>query len=203
MAVKRIKLKAGEDISGVNVQRAIDSMIDGGTKKDACAILGISYNTKRLQRIIDGYHDRLEFEKKQKAKRRGKPVDNYEAVSIIEAYLITGSMEAAAKQHWRSTSIIKQTLLKHGALLKAAKSDYFNPMLLPDESMAEDFAKGDLVWSARYNNVAEVDKVYGNNVYRIWVLGTNCRYAMQPVEELGSLKHLEKLGVNITRIIQE
>lgn len=203
MAVKRIKVKAGEDLSPANIDRVIQMLSEGCTKKAACEALGISYNTKRLTSIIEGHEARMDFEKKQRAKMRGKPVSKEEVTSMIQQYLTTGSMEQVAQGHWRSTAVVKQVLENHGALLKAQKTDYFNPMLLPDECVAESFEKGELVWSARYNCAAEIDKCYGNDTYRIWILGPNCQFAIQPLEELGSLKHLQALGVNIQRIIQE
>jgi len=62
---------------------------------------------------------------------------------------------------------------------------------------------GELVWSSRYNSPAEVIKWLGGTGYRIWILGENSQFAAQPIEELGSLRHLQELGVNITRIIRE
>jgi len=199
----RIKLKVGEDLSPANVLRTIEALAGGCTKKVACGMLGISYNTSRLQNIIDSYNERIEFVAKQKARRRGKPVLVPEAVSMIEEYLGTGSMEAVSRSHFRTTALVKYTLEKYGALLKAAKTDYFDPLPLPDECVALSLTKGQLVWSSRYNAPAEVDCVYPNDVYRIWVLGPQCQFAMQPIDELGSLKHLEDMGVNIKRVVQE
>lgn len=203
MAVKRIKVKAGEDLSPENVLRAIEALEKGSTKKVACGMLGIAYNTTRLKTIIETYHDRVAFVKRQKAKRRGTPVLVPEAIMMIEEYLESGSMEQVSKARFRTTALVKETLNKYGALLKAAKTDYFNPMLMPDECMADSLSKGDLVWSSRYNAAAEVDSLVKEGVYRIWVLGTQCQFAMQPIEELGSLKHLEELGVNIKRVVKE
>lgn len=203
MVAKRVKLKPGEDLSAGNVKRAIAALDKGETKKAACGILGIAYNTTRLATIIERYHENVAFEKKQRAARRGKAVDTEEAVSMIEQYLAEASMESVAKTHWRGTALVKATLSKHGALLKSPKTDYHNPELLPDECVVDTVKVGQLVWSSRYNGPAEVDAVYPNDVYRIWVLGPQCQFSMQPIEELGSLKHLEDLGVNIKRIIME
>lgn len=195
---KIIKVKAGEDLSPANIQRALSSMEDGGTKKSACEILGISYNTKRLQTIIDNYIEDVEREKRFKAKKRGKPIDGDELVSIIETYFNTGSIQETARSHYRGILLTKQALSEHGALLKAKATDYFKPELLPDECVREDFQPGQLVWSSRYNTFAEVVKQYKNS-FRVWLLKDK-QYAYQPPEELGDLSHLQKLGVNLERL---
>lgn len=200
---KVIKIKPGEDLSSENIYKAIAALDKGETKKYVCGILGIAYNTKRLQTIIDSHLDRLVFEKTQKAKRRGKPVLKPEAASMVESYLVSGSLEAVAKSHYRSTATVKSTLREHGALLKSAKTDYFNPLMLPEQCVTSTLEEGSLVWSSRYNAPAEIVKSYGGAVYKIWVLSTNGQYAFQPIEELGCLKHLEDLGVNILRAVKE
>lgn len=200
MAGRRIKVKAGEDLSPNNIERAIESLDKGSTKKVACDILGIAYNTKRLANIIEGHENKKRFDKEQRAKRRGKPISDEELIGMVEQYLECGSIEQVAKSHWRGTALVKAALSRVGALLKSPKTDYFNPILLPDECVAESFEVGQLVWSARYNCAAEVDGIFSEGVYRLWLLGKEKQFAFQPVEELGSLKHLEELGVNIKRV---
>jgi hypothetical protein len=200
---KLIKLKVGEDLSEANVLKTIKSLEDGCTKKVACEMLGIAYNTKRLQTIIENLVDRLAYEKSQKAKRRGTPVGDSEAASMIEDYLTNGSMDQIAKTHFRSLNVVKEVLSRNGALLKTPATNYFDPILLPDMCVSTSFENGELVWSARYNCAAEIIKKHADDVYQIWLLGTNNQFAYQPTEELGSLKHLAKLGVRVDRIVRE
>ena len=56
MAVSRgVKAKAHEKLDGANVQKVINLLgtDEPITKKEACEILNIRYNTTRLQRIIE------------------------------------------------------------------------------------------------------------------------------------------------------
>ncbi len=57
MAARGVKAKSHEKLDSTNVQKVIDLL--GGdepiTKKEACEILNIRYNTTRLQRIIGEY----------------------------------------------------------------------------------------------------------------------------------------------------
>lgn len=199
--MKRVKVKPGEDLSEGNVEKVISSLDEGCTKKHACSILGIAYNTKRLSSIIEGYKNRKDFEKKQRAKMRGKPIDPQERASIIQSYLESGSMESVARGHWRSVAVVKKELENCGALLKGSKKDYFNPLMVPDICVSSSFNEGELVWSSRYNCVAEILKYYDKqDAYKIWVHGSESQFAIQATEDLGSLAHLADLGVNIKRI---
>ena len=57
--VPRVKKKDYENLTATNIEKVIshlraDSPI---SKKEACAMLNIAYNTTRLQNIIDDYED--------------------------------------------------------------------------------------------------------------------------------------------------
>ena len=53
MAYKRgVRKRAHENLSEVNIRRVISALEEGITKKSACEMLNISYNTTRLNRII-------------------------------------------------------------------------------------------------------------------------------------------------------
>lgn len=55
MAVKRVKVKEGEKLTPSNIEKVIGLLeIEKPiSKKDACELLNISYNTTRLARIIE------------------------------------------------------------------------------------------------------------------------------------------------------
>lgn len=200
MAIKRIKLKAGEDVSPANIERVKEALENGCTKKVACEMLGIAYNTKRLQTIIEYHNEKMETEKRLRAKKRGKPVEKDEAVEIIKHYLSTGSVEDTAKTFFRSTAIVNRVLDTYGARLRARKTDYFNPPLLPDECVREKFLPKQRVWSSRHNAVARVDYERSPGVYAISVYGPHQKFAFQGVEDLGGLEHLEALGIDFSKI---
>ena len=157
--MRKVKLKAGEDLSSANIIKVMEYLEETkSTKKKACEILGISYNTSRLANIITEYTEGVDRDKRLRAKKRGKRVDEKEAAAIVEDYLSTGSMQAVSDMHYRSVALIKSTILKYGGDFLAPKTDYFNPQLLPDDSVRNDFKKGEMVWSARYNCLAEVSR---------------------------------------------
>ena len=189
------------EVDDKKIPAAIQMLDEGSTKKDVCAFLGIAYNTARLGTLIEEYLSGVERDKEQRRKRRGKPVSQDEVVNVIEAYFSDDSISDIANRFYRSEVMIKSILEKHGALLRDNKADPLNPSLLPDNAVAESFEIGELVWSAAYSCVAEIKAKCGEDGYRIYLLDRdNHRYSNQYTYDLGSLKHLESLGVNITKL---
>ena len=201
---RRVKVKDSEKLDDNNVKYVTELLESNKpiTKKEACSILRISYNTTRLGNIIAGYKERAATEARLRAKNRGKSATDTEVVRAIEEYLNGDSISEIAKFMYRSSSFIKGIIRKFNVPVRSAASNYFSPELLPDEVLSEDYKPGELVWSARYNTTAIVDKLVQTqeehgNIYRIWTLGKNQRYAAQPWYELGKLEHLQNLGVKL------
>ena len=189
------------EVDDKKIPAAIQMLDEGSTKKDVCAFLGIAYNTARLGTLIEEYISGVERDKEQRRLRRGKPVSQDEVVNAIEAYMSGDSISDIANRFYRSEVMIKSILEKHGALLRDNKADPLNPSFLPDNAVAESFEIGELVWSAAYSCVAEIKAKCGEDGYRIYLLDRdNHRYSNQYTYDLGSLKHLESLGVNITKL---
>ena len=170
---------------------------EGGTKKRACQILEIAYNPKRLDKLIREFTQKEEASKKIRAKKRRQAVTKEEVAMWVQSYLNGESLDAMSDQYHRSAAVIKHHLEKHGAMLKQKKVDRLNPQALPDQCVQEEFDPGELVWSAAYNCVAEVVKEF-QGVYRIQVMANGIQeFSYQPAYELGSLRHLKELGVNL------
>ena len=174
---------------------------NGGSKKAACEMLGIAYNTKRLDTLIENFVNRQELEKAHRAKKRKEAIKPEEVGMWVTSYLNGASMAELSKEYFRSEAIIKHHLEKHGALLRQQKTDRLNPAMLPEQCVATEFTPGQSVWSAAYNCVAQVVCKY-KNPYRIQVLSSGIQeFSYQPAYELGDLTHLEKLGVNLERFV--
>jgi hypothetical protein len=201
---RRVKVKESEKLDDNNVKYVIELLESNKpiTKKEACSILRMSYNTGRLGNIIAGYKEREATTIRLKAKNKGKSATDSEVTRAIEEYLNGDSISEIAKFMYRSSSFIKGIIKKYNVPVRSTSSSYFSPELLPDEVLSESFKPGELVWSARYNNTAVVEKLVQvhpehDNVYRVWVHGKNQRFASQPWYELGKLEHLQNLGVKL------
>lgn len=193
--MSRQKVEISED----TYYRVLDYLaMDGSTKKVACEMLGIKYNTKRLDTLINEFLEGIERDKRLRAKKRKEPVTKEEIVNLITDYLSGDSLAELSDNYFRSTNVIKYHLEKHGAMLRSNdKVDELNPPMLPDECIAENFEIGEYVWCAKYGSIARICAVF-KNAYRIKIVNESMnQYAYQPAYELGSLAHLRNLGVDV------
>ena len=196
----RVKVKATENLSETNVKYVISLLETENpvTKKEACSILNISYNTTRLGNIIQQHKDDLKFRKDMRKKLRGTPVSEQEEANIVASFLEGSAYTLISNSTYRSITLIKEVLEKNNIPSRDSDADYFKPLLLPDENPKEWYNKGDLIYSARYNAPAIINRLFskkGDAVYNIRILGVNQQCAYQPYYELGDLTHIQhKLG---------
>jgi hypothetical protein len=172
------------------------------TKKDACAILGMAYNTTRLGTIIDEYKQKQIRISERKSQLRGKPATQEEKVYIISEYLNGETVDAISKMTYRSSRFIKDILEGNSVPIRVPGSSYFNPELIPDGAVRDRFKIGEVVYSSRYDSVARIDAEQKTEkhgfVYRIWLLAERWQQnAYQEATELASLEHLRQMGVRI------
>ena len=201
----RVKVKDSEKLDATNIRHVI-SLLESDkpiTKKEACNILRISYNTTRLSNIITGFKERQATVKRLRAKNYGKPATEQETTRAIEDYLDGEPLYKIAESMYRSPAFIKGIMERNNVPVRTPSHSYFHPKLLPDEILSEDFEPGELVWSAQYNHTAEITGRHDKKTdpeypcYGIQVLGDYYKHAYVPWYELGSLRHLQQLGVKI------
>jgi hypothetical protein len=172
------------------------------TKKDACAILGMTYNTTRLGTIIDEYKQKQIRTAQRKSQLRGKPATQEEKVYIITEYLNGETVDAISKMTYRSSRFIKDILEGNSVPIRVPGSSYFSPELIPDGAIRDRFKIGEVVYSSRYDSTARIDAEQKSDkygfVYRIWLLADKWQQnAYQEASELASLEHLREMGVRI------
>ena len=172
------------------------------TKKDACQMLGMAYNTTRLGTIIEQFKERQRRTAEQRAKLRGKAVTKDEKIFIIQEYLTGSTIDAITKSTYRGVTIVKQVLDEYSVPLRIPGQNYFNPQLIPDGAARDKFEVGEVVWSARYGSLAKIyseklDPKHGH-IYHMWLMDDKWRqYCWQPAYELASLQQIRELGVQV------
>jgi len=229
--MRRLKRRDHENLSDSNIQKVIE-LLSADTpisKKEACGILNITYNTTRLQKIIDDFEDKKLYKEKRKAQNRGKAATDSEIAEVIERFLSGDAVSSIAAGIYRSPGFVKAIIDRIGIPQKTeGKIDY-----LPDECCAEDFEPGELVWSARYSCPAIVDyevsvdyqaekpgfidvnyeEKYGAKCYAVYIMekvrddmsmwanvGTGGFQSYQLAYDLGKLEHLKKYNIDLSRI---
>jgi hypothetical protein len=230
--LRKIKKKEYENLSDTNIRKVIDLL--SGTppvsKKEACSILNIAYNTARLQKIIDDFEETQAYRSKRKSQNKGKAATRDEVADAVTRFLSGDTISEIAAGLYRSSGFVKAIIERTGVPQKGEGTyDY-----LPDECIAEDFATGEIVWSAKYHGPAIVkqelsvdyqaelpgykdinyEKKYGSKAYNIWVIEKidddySDRWttaqgggftATQLAYDLGKLTHLQEYGLDLSRI---
>ena len=222
-----------------NIQKVIDLLepLDGSkaiTKKEACAILNISYSTTRLAKIIQDYLDTKAFAEKRKAINKGKSATKEEIQYSVIAYLRGETVSSIAASLFRSSGFVKAVIDRLGVPQRGNDESTINGVdYLPDSCVSDSFTNGQMVWSARYHTLVKVqeeltvefqaarkgmkvtdyENIYGSKCYQIYILeninsedsffpgvqtGGYNAYAL--AYDLGSLTHLEELGVDLGKL---
>jgi hypothetical protein len=208
MATKKRSELEQELMTDANILRVIgllepkDTATKPITKKDACQILGMAYNTTRLATIIEEFKQKRERDQKRRAELRGKPATKDEICYIIQEYLEGKPIDSISKSTYRGTTFIKSILEDHAVPIRVPGHTYFNPQLIPDGAVRDRFQIGEVVYSARYDSTARIDAEQKTDkhgyVYRVWLLADNWKQsAYQEATELASLQHLREIGVRI------
>ncbi len=209
MATKRRTELEEELMTDSNISRVIGLLnpteegVKPITKKDACSLLGMAYNTKRLDQIITEYQAKKELERKRRAERRGKVATQEEISFAIGEYLAGDTIDSISKSLYRSPAFVKGILEKYAVPIRSTAHDYFNPTLIPEGAVRERFKVGEVVYSARYDSLAWIEAEVKNDdkhgwTYRCWLPSEKWRqYCYQPASELASLEHLREMGIKV------
>jgi len=223
----KIKAKEHENLSESNIKKVIELLEAEKpiSKKDACEILNISYNTARLAKIIENYKSELEEQSKRRAANRGKPASPFEIQSVIESFLDGVAIADIAKRIYRPTTFVKDVVDKVGVPHRPTGEGRARPGLIPDPCASDTFEPGQVVWSAKYHCMVIVLREADN--WQSWGSSQNNSspyyeiYVIEPIEEvspyfpqyqeyggrysgsraydLGSLEHLKQYGVDVYR----
>ena len=230
--MRRVKKKESENLSDTNIRKVINLLSGNSpiTKKEACGILNIAYNTTRLQRIINEFEETQTYREKRKSQNKGKAATKDEVADAVTRFLSGDAISEIAAGLYRSSGFVKAIIERTGVPQKGEnKYD-----ILPEQCVAESFEEREIVWSARYHGPAIIkqelsidyqaekpgikdvnyEKKYGSKCYNIWVIekidddysdrwttATGGGFTASALAyDLGKLTHLQEYGVDLSRI---
>lgn len=209
MATRKVSAREEELMTPANIQKVInlleptDEGVQPITKKLACEMLGMSYNTTRLATILQQFKDKQAKDKQRRAEKRGKPATADEIQYVVRGYIYGESIDALSKELYRSAEFVKRILEQYNVPIRNASSNYFAPELLPEGTVRERFKVGEVVYSARYDSLARIEAEVKEDpkhgwVYRCWLPSEKWQqYCYQPASELASLEHFKELGISL------
>lgn len=195
------KAQFSEKLTDTNISKVIGLLNAEKpiTKKVACEMLGIAYNTSRLSSIIEKFLEAEKFEQDQREKKRYKAATSDEISFIVQSYLSGDPVSDISKRIYRSGGFVSNILNRVGCPKREIGHSYFHPSMLPDECIKEAFQVGEQVFSSRYDSIATIEAEQDSKrgkVYRIWLKDEKWQqYAYQPWWELGGLEHLKQYGI--------
>ena len=137
-----IKKKDYENLTKTNIQRVIDLLESEKpiTKKEACQMLRITYNTTRLARIIEDHKDQEAFVALRKSQNKGKLATKDEIRSVCEMYIDGYNISEIASSLYRSPAFVKNIIEKVGVPFKYPAAGYnWKEVMLPDQCVRERF----------------------------------------------------------------
>lgn len=156
--MRKVKTKDHEKLSDANIKH-VAGLLEGEkpiTKKAACEMLNITYNTTRLGKIIEEYKERKAHEAARREKNRGKPAQDFEIKDIIEGFLSGETVSEIAKRLYRSNVFVNSIIQRVGVPSRPLGDEKNSKSILPEECIAEEFGLGDIVWSAKYHTPAKI-----------------------------------------------
>ena len=147
-------------ISEAKIRQAIWMLKAKKTKKQVCEHLGIAYNTKRLDNIIQEFHNNFDREAELKKKARLKKFTLEEKQAIADSYLNGDTQSALAKTYYISPQRIKNILIEMNVPIRARGKGKAANVEHVVQDLEVRFKKGDKVFLARENTFAVVREVY-------------------------------------------
>ena len=157
-----MRVKKHENLTETNISNVIELLLAEKpiTKKEACSILNIAYNTTRLNNIIAEFKETMDFRARRKAQNKGKGATKQEITSTVQMYLEGSNISDIAKALYRSPAFIKGIIERLGVPQKLSMTDFEGRRnaMLPDQCVADEFDLEERVWAIRQNYPAIVQK---------------------------------------------
>ena len=192
-------------------------------------MLNIAYNTTRLQRIIDDFQDNQSYKAKRKAQNRGRAATDVEIREAVERYLSGDSIAEIAKGLYRSSGFVKALIERVGVPSVNKEGTTFLPDECIADTFAENEIVWSAVHNKPAKVIVELsvdyqaeragfidvnyENKYGSKCYSIYVaeevredtekwanVASGGYFAYALAYDLGKLSHLEKYGVDLSRI---
>lgn len=132
----------------------------GKTKKACCEHLGIPYNTKKLDTIIEDFKKAEEKAIRLKEKMKKTPLSKEMISNIISEYQEGDAQSKIAERYYISAARVKKVLLENNVPIRSrskkqpAKVDHIT------QDLNVQFKKGDKVFIPKYNTFGVIKEVY-------------------------------------------
>ena len=152
--------KASIEIPEAKIRQCIWMLKTKKTKKACCEHLGIPYNTKKLDSIIEEFHKNIEREERLKKAARTKIFTEAEKSRIAKEYLNGATQSGLAKDYYISPQKIKKILIETNTPIRGRGKNSTATVEHITQDLEVKFKKNDKVFLAKHNCFAIVDAVF-------------------------------------------
>lgn len=152
--------KKNDEIPEAKIRNAIWYLKNGKTKKFVCEFLTIPYSTKKLDSIIETFHQKIERETALKKAAKTKIFSLKEKENIAKEYLAGEAQSVLAEKYYISPQRIKNMLIEVNTPLRGRGKHSEANVDHVVQDLETKFKIGDKVLLAKYNCFAIVHRVY-------------------------------------------
>lgn len=156
MAVTKAKT---DEIPEAKIRQAIWMLKSNKTKKAICEHLGIAYNTKRLDNIINDFLEKQERLVQLKKKAKTKVFTEAEKRQMAKDYQEGESVSTIAERNYISSQKVKSFLLEVGVPIRARKKNAAAKTDHVVQDLDIKFKVGDRAFHGPSNSFVTITKV--------------------------------------------
>jgi hypothetical protein len=174
------KKAATTEISEVKIRQAIWMVKSGKTKKAICEHLGIAYNTKRLDKLLEDFTEKEARIATLKKKRTKTPFTDIEKKDIANDYSNGDPISTIAERLYTNSARIKKIIIEMNVPIRArskkgqAKVDHVT------QDLDIIFKKGDKVFLPSINSNGIIKEVYDEQWLDYYTEPSRRRYVEFP-----------------------
>lgn len=148
------------EIPEAKIRQVIWMLKVGKTKKECCSFLGIAYNTKRLETIIEDFRKDQEKQEELKKQARSKPIEEETKNYIVASYQEGTAMSVLAEKLFLTPQKIKQVLIEKNVPIRGRSKKAGAKVDHVIQDLDRKFVIGERVFIARTNEFGLVKKVF-------------------------------------------
>ena len=155
--------KVKEEVPEAKIRNAIWYLKTGKTKKFVCEYLGIAYNTKKLDTLIETFKNNEIREKELRDKAKVTPLSEAAIADIIKSYSQGETQSAIAERYYVSAQRVKNVLLSNNVPIRSRKKNAPATTEHIVQDLDTKLKKGDRVFFGLKNCFAYIKEVYDEN----------------------------------------
>lgn len=191
------------EIPEAKIRQALWMIKTKKTKKAICEHLGIPYNTKRLDTIINDFLEKEERIVRLKKAAKNKTFSESEKKSIAKEYQDGESISAIAQRNYISSQKVKSFLLELGVPIRSRKKSAPAQTDHVVQDLDIRFSKGDRVFHGPTNSFATIEQSLDEEYIEYLQQGIQKYVEIIPFEYKKYSNPIEDVHFNIYWILED